>query len=96
MKLFFHLEIVHISTAVPLKLRIMAFEMQLVDVVADLKEIISLLITTSNAKEPTKTIIRNVSPEDIYALTFHAFYDRLTRPGAVSFKIVETSTQYAP
>jgi hypothetical protein len=72
----------------------MAFEMQPVDVVADLKEIINLLIATSYVHEPIEALMRNISPEDRDALIFDTFHDRLTRPGAVSFKIVETSTQY--
>jgi hypothetical protein len=74
----------------------MAFEIQSVDVVADLEEIIKLLFVTSNVQEPMKTILGNASDEDKWALIFHTFRDRLIRPGAASFKMVETSTKYDP
>ncbi|OBT53932.1 hypothetical protein VE04_04324 [Pseudogymnoascus sp. 24MN13] len=70
----------------------MAFELQSLNAIADLEEIIQLMIVTLNTQEPMKTILGNASPEDKWTLLSHSIRDWLTKPGAVGLKMVESST----
>ncbi|OBT38874.1 hypothetical protein VE00_10439 [Pseudogymnoascus sp. WSF 3629] len=70
----------------------MAFELQPLNAIADLEEIIQLMVVTLNIQEPMKTILGNASPEDKWTLLSHSIRDWLTKPGAVGLKMVESST----
>ncbi|KFZ18943.1 hypothetical protein V501_00911 [Pseudogymnoascus sp. VKM F-4519 (FW-2642)] len=71
---------------------IMAFEIQPLNAIADMEEIIKLMVVTLNIQEPMKTILGNASPEDKWTLLSHSIRDWLTKPGAAGFKMVESST----
>ncbi|OBT94076.2 hypothetical protein VE01_07069 [Pseudogymnoascus verrucosus] len=70
----------------------MAFELQPLNAIADLEEIIQLMVVTLYTQEPMKTILGNASPEDKWTLLSHSIRDWLTKPGAVGLKMVESST----
>ncbi|KFY81579.1 hypothetical protein V500_11285 [Pseudogymnoascus sp. VKM F-4518 (FW-2643)] len=71
---------------------IMAFEIQPLNAIADLEEIIKLMVVTLNIQEPMKTILGNASPEDKWTILSHSIRDWFSKPGAVGFKMVESST----
>jgi hypothetical protein len=74
----------------------MSFKIQSLNAIADLEEIIKLMVVTSNIQEPMNTILGNASPEDKRTLLSHSIGDWLTKPGSVGFKMVESSTKYDP
>jgi hypothetical protein len=82
------------SSCFALDFSTMAFELQPLNAIADLEEIIQLMVVTLNTQEPMKTILGNASPEDKWTLLSHSIRDWLTKPGAVGLKMVESSTKY--
>ena len=72
----------------------MAFEIQPLNAIANLEEIIKLMVVTLNIQEPMKTILGNASPEDKWTILSHSICDWFSKPGAVGFKMVESSTKY--
>jgi hypothetical protein len=86
----------YLPSCFALDFSIMAFEIQPLNAITDLEEITKLLFVTSNIQEPMKTILGNASPKDKWTLLFHSIRDWLIKPGADSFKMVESSTKYDP
>jgi len=74
----------------------MAFELQPIDLATDCEEIVRIVTTTSKKVELFKLMYGDASPEEIFNFTYHMFHGRMVRPGAITFKIVETTTKYDP